>query len=541
MVGIVGESGCGKSVLARSILRLIHDPPGRIVDGEIRFAGNRLLDFSEKEMQQIRGNEISMIFQEPMTSLNPVYTVGAQVAEVFRKHQKISKREAIERSIEMLDMVGIPSPASRVKEYPFQMSGGMRQRIVIAMALACRPKLILADEPTTALDVTIQAQILSLINELEREFGTSMVLITHDLGVIAEVVARVIVMYAGKLVEHALVDDLFDFGTGPFEFVEWKPKEYFKVKKNKNYRVKGLPYLDEIIVKIIPDETVRLAALQSGDLDYTDNLGSYQVQKMAENPPKGVVLNLETFSSTLFLHFNAGKPPFNDVRVRQAVAYGIDKKEIVESVYGEGAMVQNQPLVPASAWKVDVTDVERDVAKAKLLLKEAGHPQGLNVTLSTATDYWQYMVAVQVVQEQLKEVGINIIIDASDWPTYVGKCLKGAFVMGLAGWPMDYDPVFTYAPCFTPKGAYSFLTAKAYDNPELTELLQQADAAVIAADRKKIFADAVKIIVNDAPWVYLGVGPAPTAQGSYVKDLQPHISGLYIAPKSGFQYVWLDK
>ena len=216
MVGIVGESGCGKSVLARSILRLIPDPPGRIVDGEISFAGNSLLNFSEKEMQRIRGNEISMIFQEPMTSLNPVYTVGTQVAEVFRKHQKISKREAIERSIEMLAMVGIPSPASRVKEYPFQMSGGMRQRIVIAMALACRPKLILADEPTTALDVTIQAQILNLIDNLERELGTSMILITHDLGVIAEVVARVIVMYAGKLVEQALVDDLFNRPLHPY-------------------------------------------------------------------------------------------------------------------------------------------------------------------------------------------------------------------------------------------------------------------------------------------------------------------------------------
>jgi oligopeptide/dipeptide ABC transporter ATP-binding protein len=216
MVGIVGESGCGKSVLARSILRLIPDPPGRIVGGEISFAGNSLLDISEKQMQRIRGNQISMIFQEPMTSLNPVYTVGTQVAEVFRKHQKISKREAIERSIEMLAMVGIPSPESRVKEYPFQMSGGMRQRIVIAMALACRPKLILADEPTTALDVTIQAQILNLINNLEHELGTSMILITHDLGVIAEVVARVIVMYAGKLVEQALVDDLFNRPLHPY-------------------------------------------------------------------------------------------------------------------------------------------------------------------------------------------------------------------------------------------------------------------------------------------------------------------------------------
>ena len=216
MVGIVGESGCGKSVLARSILRLIHDPPGRIVGGEISFLGNRLLDLSEKAMQQIRGNEISMIFQEPMTSLNPVYTVGAQVAEVFRKHHKLSKKEALERSVEMLRMVGIPSPESRVKEYPFQMSGGMRQRIVIAMALACRPKLILADEPTTALDVTIQAQILSLINELEQELGTSMILITHDLGVIAETVRRVLVMYAGKLVEQALVDDLFNHPLHPY-------------------------------------------------------------------------------------------------------------------------------------------------------------------------------------------------------------------------------------------------------------------------------------------------------------------------------------
>ena len=216
MVGIVGESGCGKSVLARSILRLIPEPPGKIVEGQIHFAGNSLLDLSEKEMQQIRGNEISMIFQEPMTSLNPVYTVGAQVAEVVRKHQKLKKKQALEQSIELLGMVGIPSPETRIKEYPFQMSGGMRQRIVIAMALACRPKLILADEPTTALDVTIQAQILNLINDLERELGTSMLLITHDLGVIAEVVSKVLVMYAGKVVEQALVDDLFDSPLHPY-------------------------------------------------------------------------------------------------------------------------------------------------------------------------------------------------------------------------------------------------------------------------------------------------------------------------------------
>ena len=216
MVGVVGESGCGKTVMARSILRLIPDPPGRIVGGDIRFQGDSLLKRSETEMQKIRGNAISMIFQEPMTSLNPVYTVGMQLAEVVKKHQDVSKREAMDKAVDMLKMVRIPSPETRVKEYPFQMSGGMRQRVIIAMALACRPKLILADEPTTALDVTIQAQILRLISELEEELGTSMILITHDLGVIAETVRRVLVMYAGKVVEETSVEELFSNPLHPY-------------------------------------------------------------------------------------------------------------------------------------------------------------------------------------------------------------------------------------------------------------------------------------------------------------------------------------
>jgi len=215
-VGIVGESGCGKSVMARSILRLIPDPPGRIVGGEILFGGVNVLSLPEKEMQDIRGNRISMIFQEPMTSLNAVLTVGEQLGEVFRFHQKSGRKEALNKSIEMLRMVGIPSPETRVFEYPFQMSGGMRQRVMIAMALACRPSVILADEPTTALDVTIQAQILELIQGLQKSLGTSMVLITHDLGVVAETVQRVYVMYAGKIVEQGAVEDLFDHPLHPY-------------------------------------------------------------------------------------------------------------------------------------------------------------------------------------------------------------------------------------------------------------------------------------------------------------------------------------
>ena len=216
MVGIVGESGSGKSVTARSVMRIIPSPPGKIVGGSIAFDGRALLELSDKQMQDVRGNQISMIFQEPMTALNPVYTVGYQLREVILKHQDKSKAQAFELAEEMLRLVGIASPDQRIKEYPFQMSGGMRQRVIIAMALACRPKLILADEPTTALDVTIQAQILKLIRELSDELGTAMLLITHDLGVSAETVDRVLVMYAGQVVEEASTDDLFGNPLHPY-------------------------------------------------------------------------------------------------------------------------------------------------------------------------------------------------------------------------------------------------------------------------------------------------------------------------------------
>ncbi len=214
-LAIVGESGCGKSVTAMSILRLIPEPPGRI-SGKIRFGNRDLLSLSDKEMRDIRGNDISMIFQEPMTSLNPVLTIGRQIGETLRLHQGLSRSEAEKRAVEMLTLVGIPEPGRRVGEYPHQLSGGMRQRVMIAMALACNPKLLIADEPTTALDVTIQAQILGLMADLKRRVGAAIMLITHDLGVVAEVAERVMVMYAGRKVEEAPVRELFGNPRHPY-------------------------------------------------------------------------------------------------------------------------------------------------------------------------------------------------------------------------------------------------------------------------------------------------------------------------------------
>src|SRR6267143_3358722 len=207
-LAIVGESGCGKSVTAMSLMRLIPEPPGKIA-GSVRFQGTDLLQLSEREMRAIRGNDISMIFQEPMTSINPVLTVGRQIGETLRMHQGLDKPAALARAIEMLTLVGIPEPARRVREYPHQLSGGMRQRVMIAMALACNPKLLIADEPTTALDVTIQAQILDLMRDLQKELGTAILLITHDLGVIAEIADDVVVMYAGRVIERCAVPALF--------------------------------------------------------------------------------------------------------------------------------------------------------------------------------------------------------------------------------------------------------------------------------------------------------------------------------------------
>lgn len=238
-LGIVGESGCGKSVTSMSILKLL-PPEGKVIEGEILFKGRDLTKCTAREMEKVRGKEISMIFQEPMTSLNPVYTVGAQIEEMLRNHEKLTKKEAREKAIHMLKLVGIPSPEKRVDEYPHELSGGMRQRVMIAMALSCNPELLIADEPTTALDVTIQAQILELMRELKKQLNTSIMMITHDLGVIAEMADYVLVMYAGMVMEYCDVKQLFKNPLHPYSQGLLNALPRFDDVKDKLYVIDGM-------------------------------------------------------------------------------------------------------------------------------------------------------------------------------------------------------------------------------------------------------------------------------------------------------------
>lgn len=239
ILGIVGESGCGKSVTSLSIMKLIPQPPGKIVGGKILLNGEDLVHATEKRMREIRGNEIAMIFQEPMTSLNPLFTIGQQLTEALKIHKKLGKKAAQQQSIEMLKLVGLPRAEQIMNEYPHQLSGGMRQRVMIAMALSCHPRVLIADEPTTALDVTIQAQILTLMKDLNEKLDTAIIMITHDLGVVAEVCQRVIVMYAGKVVEEGLVEDIFKDPKHPYTMGLLKSIPDIRAKQERLYSIPG--------------------------------------------------------------------------------------------------------------------------------------------------------------------------------------------------------------------------------------------------------------------------------------------------------------
>jgi len=270
ILGIVGESGCGKSVTSLSIMKLIPQPPGRIVGGEILLNGENLVPSSEKRMREIRGNEIAMIFQEPMTSLNPLFSIGNQLIEGITIHKKIGKKAAFQQAVDMLKLVGLPRAEQIMKEYPHQLSGGMRQRVMIAMALSCHPRLLIADEPTTALDVTIQAQILSLMKDLNEKLDTAIIMITHDLGVVAEVCERVIVMYAGKIVEEATVRELFKNPKHPYTIGLLQSIPDMRENKERLYS--------------IPGNVPKPGSIQKG-CRFAERCESVHDRCLAENPP----------------------------------------------------------------------------------------------------------------------------------------------------------------------------------------------------------------------------------------------------------------
>ncbi|MDP5273344.1 ABC transporter ATP-binding protein [Chengkuizengella axinellae] len=296
-LAIVGESGSGKSVTSKTIMRLIPTPPGRIKEGEILFGGKDLAKLSEKEMQKIRGKDISMIFQDPMTSLNPTMKVGKQIMEGLIKHQKLSSSAAKERAIELLGLVGIPQPEVRINQFPHQFSGGMRQRVVIAIALACNPKILLADEPTTALDVTIQAQIIELMKDLQKKMNTSIIFITHDLGVVANVADRVAVMYGGKIVEIGTVDEIFYNPQHPYTWGLLSSMPSLDAKEDELFAIPGSP----------PD----LINPPKGDAFAVRNQFALKID-LEKEPPMFKVSNTH-YAATWLLHENAPKvepPPY---------------------------------------------------------------------------------------------------------------------------------------------------------------------------------------------------------------------------------------
>ncbi|KON89691.1 peptide ABC transporter ATP-binding protein [Sporosarcina globispora] len=291
ILGIVGESGCGKSVTSLSIMKLIPQPPGKIVGGQILLDGEDLVNASEKRMREIRGNEVAMIFQEPMTSLNPLFTIGDQLIEGIKLHKKLNKKTAIQQAVEMLKLVGLPRAEQIMKEYPHQLSGGMRQRVMIAMALSCHPRLLIADEPTTALDVTIQAQILSLMKDLNEKLDTAIIMITHDLGVVAEVCERVIVMYAGKIVEEAPVEEIFKNPKHPYTRGLLQSVPDVREKKERLYSIPG---------NVPKPGSIKTGCRFAARCEYVHD------RCMTESPPLYNVEEAERHTVRCFLHESGG-------------------------------------------------------------------------------------------------------------------------------------------------------------------------------------------------------------------------------------------
>jgi peptide/nickel transport system substrate-binding protein len=330
-------------------------------------------------------------------------------------------------------------------------------------------------------------------------------------------------------------------GTGPFKFVEWKPNDYTRFVKNENYWIKGLPYLDEIIIKPIPDAVVRLSALQSGDVDMARMLLVDEVAKLMKKPTPKTVYNLkEGFGWNEMVWINNSKPPFNDVRVRQAMALGIDKKEIESAVtfgYGE---VANQAFARNNFWRTDVPEKPRDVAKAKALLKEAGYPNGLDVTLLTSPAYAEWIAASTVIQEQLKDIGMRIKLEITDWPAQIKKMTAGEFSIAFGAVAMYNDPEHLYRGYIVPGGPFSWIQGSGYNNPKVTEILNRAAKELDQEKRKVMYKQIVELTNEDYPWLVTFISPIGLGWRDHVKGYSPD-QVVFCWEGGGLQYTWLDK
>ena len=329
-------------------------------------------------------------------------------------------------------------------------------------------------------------------------------------------------------------------GTGPFKFAEWKSNDYTKFVRFDDYRVKGLPYLDAVIIKPVPDQVVRISAVKSGDLDVARWLPVEQVAKLMKKSQKGVKFSLQSGAATVIVWFNHSKPPFNDIRVRQAVALGIDKEQIEQAYsfgYGE---VLNQPFSKNTPWNPGVPEIKRDVAKAKALLKEAGYPNGLDITIHAANAYPSFVVQATVMQQQLQEIGMNVKLDISDWPTAIKKYTSLDFTIASCGVAAYHDPEFLYRGYLVPKGPFHFFTGKAYNNPDFTQLINEAARERDQAKRLGIYKEAVALTLNDYPYIVTFSLAAGYGWQTHVKGYEPAVPSL-VYSDGGLQYAWIDK
>lgn len=504
-LAIVGESGSGKSVTALALMRLL-DAASSEVNSEglwLRRRNRQVIALNEQtdaEMRRVRGADLAMIFQEPMTSLNPVFTIGEQIAESLRLHQGLGREEALRAAKKMLDQVRIPQAEEMLSRYPHQLSGGMRQRVMIAMALSCRPAVLIADEPTTALDVTIQAQILQLIAVLQKEMAMGVIFITHDMGVVADIADRVLVMYRGEAVETGSVEEIF--------------------------RSPQHPYTQSLLAAV-----PRLGEMRGQDLPRRFPL-------LAKNSKLELVASPSIMQR--YISMNVTQKPFDNPKVREAINYAINRQALVKVAFAGYATPATGVVPPSIAYAQTYTAWPYDPAKARQLLKEAGYPNGFSTTLWSSHNHSTAQKVLQFTQQQLAQVGIKAQVTAMDAGQRAaeveGKGQKESGVrMFYTGWSASTGEAdWALSPLFASQNWPPTLFNTAfYSNPQVDNALSEALKTTDPQQKTKLYKEAQDIIWKESPWVPLVVEKLVSAHSK-------NLTGFYIQPDTGFSFEQAD-